>query len=279
MARKRTNNFMWYEPTTPREVDGGIRTVSQRGSFATTWWEKEWIRILESSQIGARLSRGKSYARKGQVTELVASPGKVAAKVQGSRAGKYSLLLECDILSEEQKAKLLQTLEEQPFLVARLLEKDLPQEMEEIFHQVGLSLFPTPEKDLGTNCSCPDWSNPCKHIAAVFYLLAEAFDANPFFLLTLRGLKREDLFGLSREEHLSEKSTFPPEPLPLEPEDFWGSSNLPPLGEALPPSGLHGTLPRRLGPLPFWRSSQPLGPFMEELYRTVTEGGKERAKE
>ena len=211
---------MWDEPTTPREVDGGIRAVSQRGSFATTWWEKEWIRILESSQIGARLSRGKSYARKGQVTELVASPGKVAAKVQGSRAGKYSLLLECDILSEEQKAKLLQTLEEQPFLVARLLEKDLPQEMEEIFHQVGLSLFPTPEKDLGTNCSCPDWSNPCKHIAAVFYLLAEAFDANPFFLLTLRGLKREDLFGLSREERLSEKSTFPPEPLPLEPEDF-----------------------------------------------------------
>jgi uncharacterized Zn finger protein len=242
---------MWYEPTTPREVHGGIRAVSQRGSFATTWWGKEWIRILESSDIGARLSRGKSYARKGQVTELAASPGKITAKVQGSRASKYSILLECDVLAEEQKEKLLQALEEQPFLVARLLEKDLPQEMEEMFRQVGLPLFPSPQRDLETNCSCPDWSNPCKHIAAVFYLL----------------------------ESLSEKSSLPPEPLPLESEAFWGSHALPPLEEALPPSKFHGTLPRRLGPLPFWRSSQPLIPFMEELYRTVAEGGEERPQE
>jgi len=269
---------MWYEPTAPRKVDGGIRAISQRGSFATTWWGKEWIRILESSDIGARLSRGKSYARKGQVTELAAAPGKITAKVQGSQARKYSILLECDVLSEEQKTRLLQALEEQPFLVARLLEKDLPLEMENLFRQVGLPLFPSPEKDLETNCSCPDWSNPCKHIAAVFYLLAEAFDADPFFLLTLRGLEREDLFGLSREENLSEKSGFPSEPLPLEPEGFWGSRNLPPLGEAFPPSEFHGTLPRRLGALPFWRSSEPLIPFMENLYRAVATEDRDESR-
>ena len=267
MGKKRKNYFMEYEPSTPRRVDGGIRALSRRGSFASSWWGKEWIRILESSRIGARLSRGKSYARKGQVTELAACPGKVAAKVQGSRAGKYSILLECDILSEDQKTKLLAALKEQPFLVARLLEKDLPAEMEDLFDQVGLPLFPSPEKDLETGCSCPDWSNPCKHIAAVFYLMAEAFDADPFFLLTLRGLEREDLFELSAQEETPENPVYPPEPLPLEREDFWGIKQLPPLEEKCSPSEFHGTLPRRLGPLPLWRSSHPLIPLMEEFYR------------
>ena len=270
MARKRDNRFIWYEPTSPRKVDGGIKAISRRGSFGSTWWGKEWVRLLESSRIGGRLSRGKNYARKGQVTELASSPGKITAKVQGSAAGKYSVTLECKVLTDGQRKGLLSALEEQPFLVARLTERDLPREMEEIFEGVGLPLFPAPEVDLKTDCSCPDWSNPCKHIAAVFYLVAEAFDSDPFFLLTLRGLRREDLFGLSSEGP-SQKAVLPPEPIPTDGEGFWGSADLSPIGEPVPPSEFHGTLPRRLGPLPFWRASEPLIPFMEELYRAVGE--------
>ncbi len=266
---------MWYEPAAPREMDGGIRAASQRGSFSSTWWGKEWVRILESSRIGARLSRGKTYARKGQVTELAISPGRITAKVQGSRAEKYTICMECDTLGENGKKILLETLEERPFLVAQLLEKDLPQEMRALFTKAGLPLFPVPEEDLTTQCSCPDWSNPCKHIAAVFYLLAEAFDTDPFFLLTLRGVEREDLFGLSRETTPSPRTLLPPEPLPLEPEAFWGTKHSPAPEEKVPPSEFHGTLPRRLGPLPLWRSPQPLIPLMEDLYRTVAQGEEE----
>jgi len=262
---------MAYEPSTPRKVDGGIRALSRRGSFASSWWGKEWIRILESSHIGARLSRGKSYARNGQVTELTIRSGTVTAKVQGSRAGKYSVLLECRTLSADQKRKLLAALEEQPFLAARLLKKDPPREMENLFNHAGLPLFPSPEKDLETTCSCPDWSNPCKHIAAVFYLMAEAFEMDPFLLLTLRGLAREDLFGLSEKEDVAESSSFSPEPLPLERELFWGTTHRPPMEEKLPSSASHGTLPRRLGPLPLWRSLRPFLPLMEEFYRLAAE--------
>ena len=40
-------------------------------------------------------------------------------------------------------------------------------------------------------CSCPDSEVPCKHLAATFYLLAEAFDEDPFLILRWRGRDRE----------------------------------------------------------------------------------------
>ena len=64
----------------------------------------------------------------------------------------------------------------------------MPQDIEEVFHQAGLSLFPERSRDLETDCSCPDWSNPCKHIAAVYYLLGEEFDRDPFLIFKLRGM-------------------------------------------------------------------------------------------
>ncbi|MEG6552546.1 hypothetical protein V6C53_20120, partial [Desulfocurvibacter africanus] len=84
-------DWMHYEPTTPREVEGGIKSCSRRGDFAASWWGKRWITVLEGFQIGARLSRGRSYARKGQVADLSVTPGEVRASVQGSRARPYAV--------------------------------------------------------------------------------------------------------------------------------------------------------------------------------------------
>ena len=72
----------------------------------------------------------------------------------------------------------------------------MPQDIEQAFADSGLSLFPAKMKDLETDCSCPDWSNPCKHIAAVYYLLGEEFDRDPFLIFKLRGMEREGLVGL-----------------------------------------------------------------------------------
>lgn len=72
---------------------------------------------------------------------------------------------------------------------------EMPPDIEEVFTRVGLSLFPAREGDLSMDCSCPDWSVPCKHLAAVFYLLAESFDDDPFAVMAWRGRDREDLLA------------------------------------------------------------------------------------
>lgn len=72
----------------------------------------------------------------------------------------------------------------------------MPQDIEQAFQAAGLSLFPEKLKDLATDCSCPDWSNPCKHIAAVYYLLGEEFDRDPFLIFKLRGMTRDELVEL-----------------------------------------------------------------------------------
>jgi uncharacterized Zn finger protein len=65
--------------------------------------------------------------------------------------------------------------------------------------EVGCSLLPAAQRDLATDCSCPDWSNPCKHIAAVHYLLGERFDEDPFLMFELRGRSKEALLAVLRE--------------------------------------------------------------------------------
>jgi uncharacterized Zn finger protein len=71
----------------------------------------------------------------------------------------------------------------------------MPHAIEELFTRVGLSLFPANARDLALDCTCPDQAVPCKHLAAVCYVLAERFDADPFAMLALRGRDRETLLA------------------------------------------------------------------------------------
>jgi hypothetical protein len=71
----------------------------------------------------------------------------------------------------------------------------MPEDIEDVFAGLGLALFPASAAELSMYCSCPDWEVPCKHIAAVFYLLAEAFDTDPFSILAWRGRGRDDLLA------------------------------------------------------------------------------------
>src|SRR5215470_20014690 len=75
----------------PLEAKGGIQARSQRGAFGQSWWAKRWIAVLEGFDIGARLSRGRSYARHGQVVSIEIARGTVTAKVQGSRPTPYKV--------------------------------------------------------------------------------------------------------------------------------------------------------------------------------------------
>ncbi len=276
-----------FKPKPARAVKGGIKAQSKRGAFGESWWAKRWIAVLEGFDIGARLSRGRSYARRGQVASIDITEGSVTAKVQGSSPRPYSVTIKVTALSEADWKKLAHEFSRQAIFSARLLAGEMPQEIEAAFIGAGLSLFPAKLRDLETSCSCPDWSNPCKHIAAVYYLLGEEFDRDPFLLFRLRGMSRERLFKLlgtsagkpsaSRARTTSAEAgepAAPPEPLSANPEQFWGGQNLAPdfFGAlSLPP--VDAALPKRLGKFPFWRGTEPFLETLEAVYRQAAPRG------
>lgn len=257
-----------------RQSRGGIRASSQRGCFAENWWGKRWIDVLESFPIGARLGRGKSYARKGQVLALDVGCGIVEARVQGSRGAVYRCHIGITPFQERIWGEILGILGNDAYLAAALLGGRVPPEIEEFFSQERIPLFPMDEKDFTMKCSCPDGSLPCKHLAAVFYLLGERLDKDPFLLFELRGLPREEVLrrvGIATE---SGGQDLPLERLPVEEGLFWKSGPLPlpsPLGEGGGGSGDPAALLRQLGPFPLWRGEIPLMEALEPMYRMVRE--------
>jgi len=280
---------MWYREffprSRPRAVRGGIKAQSKRGTFGQNWWAQRWIAVLESFNIGARLGRGRSYARNGQVLSIDVTEGKVKAQVQGSRPKPYAVTIAVTQLSAKQWNEVVQALAQQALFTAKLLAGEMPQDIEQVFQDIGLSLFPQKSDDLVTDCSCPDWSNPCKHVAAVYYLLGEEFDRDPFLLFRLRGLGRDELLQrLSRaappspqpssEQGLQESAREQTGPLPVEPAVFWASAALPDdaFGNVSPPP-VSGAWLRRLGGFPFWRGETRLQDALGPVYGTASARG------
>ncbi len=190
----------WEEPPgRPIPVEGGLTARSTRGGIGEQWWSRRFIAVLESFALGGRLTRGRLYARKGQVISLEVEPGLVRASVQGSRVTPYQVRIGLPRFSELIWAKVEVVLAEQAIHSARLLAGEFPPELEPVFAGVGAPLFPARLSDLTLECSCPDHMVPCKHLAAVFYLLAERFDDDPFLILRWRGRPRDVLLRRLRE--------------------------------------------------------------------------------
>lgn len=283
---------MWYEDyypryarSKPREAKGGIRSQSKRGGFGESWWAKRWIQVLESFDIGGRLGRGRSYARKGQVLYIDIDKGSVKANVQGSRPKPYDVKIQLKALTPADWDKVAAALADQALFTAKLLAGEMPQEIETVFEKAKLSLFPRRAGDLNTACSCPDWSNPCKHVAAVYYLIGEEFDRDPFLLFKLRGLSREELFerlkGAEEKEPKSQRrkssrkeTKAAREPLPADASRFWAASTLPEnwLGEVQAPP-VNAAVLKRLGNFPFWRGRERFVDALEPMYRWASETG------
>ena len=272
-----------YEYTRPREAKGGIRAQSKRGDFGASWWARRWVQALERFSIGSRLARGRSYARRGQVVSIDVGPGEVTASVQGSRKRPYRVSIAVATLPESDLHRLRAALAERPAFAASLLAGRMPENVEDAFADVGLSLFPSRKSDLETDCSCPDFANPCKHIAAVYLLLGEEFDRDPFLIFRMRGIKREELLGpdLRRSAEASAwmAPTLAPEPLPGDPEEFWGqpewndnSDDL--IGPARVPEET-AALPRQLGRFPFWQGSEEFLTALEAVYARASQAGLE----
>ncbi|NYH42600.1 putative Zn finger protein [Micromonospora jinlongensis] len=245
----------------PRKVDGGLRARSARGAIGRSWWSRRFLEVLESFALGTRLTRGRSYARAGQVLSLDVTPGLVSAVVQGSRPQPYQVSIALRPFPAALWSRIEEELAGQAFFSARLLAGDLPDELEELFVAAGAPLFPAAVDELTQRCNCPDFAVPCKHLAATFYLLAEAFDADPFELLHWRGRSRAELLAELRARRVQATGAAPPpQPVLAASAPDTGQSTVDvaaPVGAARALAGLSAT------PLPeaadrFWLPPVPL---------------------
>lgn len=182
-------------PSTPIRTNRGIKARSQRGDFSQNWWARRWIKSMELLVDPARLQRGRSYARSGQVLSVQENPYGVEARVQGSRPAPYKVIIQLTPLTDDQWALVTDALAEQALFTAQLLAGEMPANIEDAFETAGVNLFPKLAGDLFSSCSCPDWANPCKHVAATHYILADRFDDDPFLLFRMRGRSQEQILA------------------------------------------------------------------------------------
>ncbi|MBI3980079.1 MAG: SWIM zinc finger family protein [Chloroflexi bacterium] len=270
-----------YERTSRRPANG-IKAQTQRGQFGKTWWAGRWIAALERLVDPGRLSRGRSYARSGQVVKLDVGPDGIAAQVQGSRPSPYSVSIQFRRLSDAEWEKVADAMAAEAIYAAKLLSGEMPQQIEDVFKAAGASLFPAAKDDLQTSCSCPDWANPCKHVAAVHYLLGERFDADPFLIFELRGRTREAIAAALRARRAAGPSAtaeaVAEQPAEEEPvaaladslDAFWTApGGLPTLATSFEPPAVDAIPVKRLGPPPFWQSQRDFAALMEQTYQAI----------
>ena len=281
----------FFEYTRPLPVENGLVARSRRGAIGESWWSQQFIELLESFGLGSRLARGRGYARAGQVVELDVEAGVVIAKVQGSRYSPYKVRIRTKLLSDAQWRRVEKAMATQALPLAKLLAGEMPHDIEDVFGACKLSLFPRTQADLKATCTCPDWENPCKHVAAVYYLLAEQFDADPFLIFAWRGRTQQELLDAlharrsTARTHRSDVAPAPaldrgehPSVPPIADADFWTSGpgladlSLHPLASETP-----DLLLRELGPAPIETGDTNVAALLAAAYATIAQAAEQRA--
>jgi uncharacterized Zn finger protein len=276
----------------PLPAKGGIQARSRRGPIGETWWSQRFIELLESFGVGSRLKRGRTYARAGQVVELEVEPGLVLARVQGSRYSPYRVRIRGKVLSEHQWRRVEKAMAAQALPLAKLLAGEMPHDIEELFASCKLTLFPRSKRELTASCSCPDWANPCKHLAAVYYLLAERFDEDPFLIFAWRGREQDELVERLRAQRgagtsggrTGRRAAQTPRPAELGAplhavlDSFWSSGpelrvfHVSPLAAGAPDALL-----RELGPAPVEANGRNVADLLAPAYATLAQAAEQRA--
>jgi uncharacterized Zn finger protein len=268
--------------------------------FSRSWWGQRFIAALEKIMDSGRLSRGRSYARGGKVKSFEIEDGVISAKVRGSinpyfgvhKEPLYTATIEFKAISAANWSAAIAYIASKASLISRLMLNEIPDNIDDAFAKLDLHLLPHRKDDFKTKCSCPDWSNPCKHIAGVYYLIAAQLDEDPFLLFELRGLSRDALqkelarspLGQALSAELTLDKTAPAPDLsyftkpgvekaiaPASLKDFWhGAKRLPQGVEVAPPAVVAAILVKKQGDFPaFWSKDQSFIETMEEFYGRV----------
>jgi uncharacterized Zn finger protein len=276
------SDWWMYENSERLPSRDGIRARSQRGEIGETWWSRRFIAALREVTDPSRLTRGRSYARSGQVMELRVAPGVVTAAVQGSRPAPYHVRIALPPFTDGEWERAEAALAGQALFLAALLAGEMPRDVEDAFQAAGLSLFPTRPDELGATCTCPDPAKPCKHIAATLYILAEAFDEDPFLVLAWRGRPRDELLERLRAlrgaapDGAAAAPAAAPEP--RRSGGFWHAGpELAALHFAPRAAEVPDAVLRQLGPLPRVAGAERVAEALAEAYRVFTAAAEQRA--
>ncbi|MEM7648583.1 MAG: SWIM zinc finger family protein [Cyanobacteria bacterium P01_A01_bin.70] len=267
--------------------------------MSRTWWGQKFIEAIEQLTDAGRLSRGRAYSKPNRLLHFDIKDGTVVAQIRGNvnpyfgvhKEPRYNTVIDFEPISKAKWAAVIALMGSKASLISRLLLNEIPDNIEDSFATLGLHLLPASEHDFHTQCSCPDWSNPCKHIAGLYYRIATELDSDPFLLFELRGLPRADLQAqlaqtplgqalaaeLSAEQqpprpsdrYFTAPQTHPVGDLSL--KDFWqGEKRLPTTMEVATPSPVSAVLVKKQGDFPeFWQRDNSFIETMEGLYGYV----------
>lgn len=170
--------------------------------IANSWWGKAWNTNLESyADYSNRIGRGKTYVRSNAVLDLKITKGRVVAKVQGSRAKPYDVVITIEALDTKRWEQVTALCQGKIDTLEQLVEGKFPKELEVLFTEKRYGLFPSP-KEIDFGCSCPDWASMCKHVAAVLYGVGARLDNDPMLFFELRGLDGQELVRKTMEKKI-----------------------------------------------------------------------------
>jgi len=175
------------------------RTPARRGAVrATRWWAKAWVRAVEeASYSSADLGAARAISRSGRVGQISVEPGRYVAAVEDQH-GLWAVLGTLPVLDPRSVDTLVETVAAETGRVAALLSGELPHTLVEHAEEAGVELLPF-GSELASTCTCQAWADPCPHALAVMYQLAWLIEDDPFVLLHLRGLAREELLARLHE--------------------------------------------------------------------------------
>lgn len=156
--------------------------------FGSTWWGQRWLDSLSHIDYENRIPRGAAYARAGAVKSLNINGNIVTAKVAGHRPRPYTVTLVIPPFFQEDIDRLVNGILMRPDIVSKLLKHDLDPAVLDIARDCGLKIFPEKWTDFKMQCNCPDWAVPCKHLAAVIYMMSREIDNNPFVVFRIHNV-------------------------------------------------------------------------------------------
>jgi uncharacterized Zn finger protein len=161
--------------------------------IANSFWGKSWCENLERySDFASRLPRGRSYIRNGSVVDLKISKGKIAAMVSGSEL--YEIKIEVKPVNASRWQAICRDCAGSIDSLVELLQGRFAKGVMERVCSKGDGLFPAPA-EIKLSCSCPDWADMCKHVAAALYGVGVRLDEKPELLFVLRDVDEKELLA------------------------------------------------------------------------------------
>lgn len=268
------------------------------GHMPKTWWGETFVRALEGFIDSGRLQRGKPYRTDKRVLSFDMKQNKVKASILGNanpyfdvyEAPEYNVSITFEAISKNEWKTIIERIAANPSWLSKLMLKEMPANIERGFK--GTYLLPSSFKDINAECSCPDHANPCKHIAGVYYRIANMLDANPMLLFQLRGLTTTELinalekteFGhvFAQHQHLQPKINLEPKEHKYHPfiasgetkrlsnENIWTMKSIPINSPQKDENHMPAGLIKKQGDFPaFWTKQGSFITAMEGIYKTI----------